>query len=255
MKILEVYESPFHELQYRTSGRGGVERTINLPFYMVKVAKMPDGISTMVLTSDLQGREMDSNTNRLVGEAVSDELTLLQELGEIPQIDLVVLAGDFFDYPDCHKLGGTGDVTEVWNAFARISDSVCAVLGNHDTVDEQKLDNNIVYLDSEISNVKGIRIGGVSGIIGEPNRNQRKTEAKFKKALQHITSRKSDIILLHQGPDKIKNQQSQSFIRKHLEDNGSSLVIFGHRHWKKPFNQIGNNQILNVDKRLYLVTE
>lgn len=110
---------------------------------------MPDGINTFVVTSDLQGREENKINNRLVGEAVADELALLQELGEIPQIDLVLLAGDLYDHPDCGKLGGTGIVTSVWNAFADKFEQVIGVHGNHDIVEDNLLKSNVKILDGK----------------------------------------------------------------------------------------------------------
>ena len=84
-------------------------RKVVLPFYKAIVDELPKGISSFVLTSDLQGREQNKKTNRLVGEAVAEELSLLFELGEVPQINFIALAGDLYDHPELHKLGGTGD--------------------------------------------------------------------------------------------------------------------------------------------------
>lgn len=63
-------------------------------------------------------------------------------------------------------------------------------------------------------------------------------------------------MILHEGPDDPKSKQlGKSFIREHFEDNGSGIVIFGHCHWKVPLIEIGENQFLNVDNRLYIFTE
>lgn len=256
MKVLDIDDNPFHQMIYRSSGRNGVIRRVVLPFYKAKVDSLPEGVTSFVATSDLQGRERDKKSNRLVGEAVAEELLLLQQLEEIPKVDFVVLAGDLYDYPDCRKLGGTGDVTTVWNAFAEFFGSVVGVHGNHDTVSEANLATNTVILDGTQTDLNGVNIGGVCGIIGRVERNQRKTEEQFKKALQKVTSDKNDLVILHQGPDDTENnQKGEPFIREHLENNGSSLVIFGHCHWTEPLINIGNNQVLNVDNQLYLFTE
>ncbi|WP_219339991.1 metallophosphoesterase family protein [Spartinivicinus marinus] len=181
---------------------------------------------------------------------------MLQQLEEIPTVNFVVLAGDLYDYPDCHKLGGTGDVTSVWNAFAQSFDSVVGVHGNHDAITEVDMAANTIVLDGNTTNINSIAIGGVCGIIGRVERNQRKTEEQFKKSLENITSDKTDLVVLHQGPDDpINNQKGESFIREHLENNGSSIIIFGHYHWNKPLIEIGNNQVLNVDNQVYIFTE
>ena len=126
MNILKIEDNPFHEVNFKSSGPRGAVRYRVLPFYKVKVEKLPKGVTSIVATSDLQGREA-GDENRLLGEAVAEELMILQELGEIPKIELVILAGDLYDYPDCRKKGGTGDVTSVWNAFAKDFGAVVGV--------------------------------------------------------------------------------------------------------------------------------
>uniref|UniRef100_UPI0035323441 metallophosphoesterase family protein n=1 Tax=Agarivorans sp. TSD2052 TaxID=2937286 RepID=UPI0035323441 len=207
------------------------------------------------MTSDLQGREQNKKTNRLIGELVAEELSLLSELGEIPPISFVVLAGDFYDHPELHKLGGTGDVTNVWNAFAKEFPYVIGVHGNHDIVVESHLASNTIVLDGSSKNYLGVRIGGVSGIIGRSDRNQRKSKQEFMSALAKVTTVKNDLILLHLGPADITNSQlGELEITNYLLSKSKGIVAFGHRHWSKSFIEIGKNQVLNVDKRLYLVT-
>ncbi len=231
-------------------------RKCTLPFYKVRVDLLPPGVTSFVATSDLQGRKINKDLNRLVGEAIAEELLFLQDFGEVPKIDFVILAGDLYDYPDCRKLGGTGDVTSVWNSFAKAFDFVVGVNGNHDIVLDKELENNAIILDGDLKNIKGIQIGGISGIIGNTDRNQRKTHLEFDKSLQRVVTRKTDIIIMHQGPDDLHNgQPGEPLIREYLEDKGSSIVIFGHCHWSKAFIEIGNNQALNVDNRLYLFCE
>jgi len=231
MKFIEIPKNPFYEMRYRTSGRGGKVREVTLPFYRAIVDELPKGIDSFVITGDLQGREENATTNRLIGEAVAEELQLLSDLGEIRPIDFIVLAGDLYDYPELHKLGGTDDVTEVWNAFAKENSFVVGVLGNHDIVQKSKLAPNTIVLDGDSINCMGVRIGGVSGIVGHGNKNQRKSEQKFISALTKVTRRKNDLILLHQGPHDSKNQQQGTpKITEHLLSNGTSIVAFGHHH-------------------------
>jgi Icc protein len=188
-----------------------------------------------------------------VGEAVAEELATLQELGEIPNIDLILLAGDLYDYPECGKRGGSGIVTSVWNAFAERFKHVIGVHGNHDIVEDELLNSNINTLDEDVIDYVGLTVAGIGGIIGRADRNQRKTEEHFEKALKSVTKKKPVITLLHQDPDDPINMQlGQEFIRDHFEKNGEGIVIFGHCHWDIPFLEIGNNQMLNVDNRLYI---
>ena len=254
MKIIEIENKPFYNITFNSSGSRSKTKTLILPFYKVIVDELPEGITSFVATSDLQGREK-SWKKRLVGELVAEELEILEDLKEIPKINFILLAGDLYDYPECHKLGGTGDVTRVWNAFAQKFPYVIGVHGNHDIVEDEKLLPNISILDGNSINKYDINIGGVSGIIGKVNKNQRKSEEDFYKALTKVTKKRNDIIILHQGPNDEENKQKgDPLIREHLEKNGSGLLIFGHCHWSKPFINIGKNQVLNVDCQLYLFT-
>jgi Icc-related predicted phosphoesterase len=256
VKFIKVEDVPFHKLPYRSSGKNGAIRWLILPFYRAFVDELPKGITSFIVTSDLQGRELNEKSNRLVGEAVAEEIELLIKLEEINVVDFVALAGDLYDYPDCRKLGGTGDVTTVWNAFAKTFKTVVGVHGNHDIVNESKLERNAVILDGETTSILSMHIGGVCGIVGKKSRNHRKSEIEFKESLTNVCNKKNDIVLLHQGPDDPVNQQlGQPFIREHLCKNGSSIVFFGHCHWDEPCIEMGNNQLLNVDNRIYIISE
>jgi len=251
MKIIEIEQEPFHELRYRTAGRKGKIVKKNLPFIKVKVDRLPNEISSFIATSDLQGRAIEKE-NRLLGEAVADELKLLSELKEIPKVDFIVLAGDLYEYIDCRKLGGTGDVTDVWNSFANNFEYVTGVHGNHDKVIKEKLKPNVFILDGSSISLKNIRFGGVSGIVGRPDRNQRKEEAEFEKSLINVS--KNNIIVLHDSPNLESEPLNKGnlMIRNILEKKGQSIVICGHRYWEKPLATIGKNQVLNVDSRVFL---
>ncbi len=253
MKIIKIENDPFYELNYRSSGGHGSTKKCMLPFYRARVQGLPKELDSFIATSDLQGREAGGR-NRLLGEIVAEELRLLQELGDIPPIGLVLLAGDFYDYPDCRKMGGTGDVTEVWNSFANHFQSVVGVLGNHDIAAAERLKPNVTVLDGTSTTASGLKIGGVSGIIGRPDRNQRKTESDYLKALKTVMS--NPIVLLHQGPDHPDNgEMGEPGIRRFLKHNGSSLTLFGHCFWQKPLATIGKNQMLNVDSKVFLFTK
>lgn len=65
---------------------------------------------------------------------MAEALVALSRDGVIPAPDAVFLCGDLYDYPDCHKRGGTGPVDEVFLAFSAMAPEVVGVLGNHDQV-------------------------------------------------------------------------------------------------------------------------
>jgi len=253
MNLVDINNHPFHEIRYRTSGRNGVRNNV-LPFYRAKAYGLPIEITSFVVVSDLQGREVDKNNNRLVGEAVAEELSVLQELGEISNIDFVLLAGDLYDYPDLRKLGGTGDVTSVWNEFASRFKEVVGVMGNHDQIRESDLADNVTLLDGDAINISGIRIGGVSGIVGDEGRNQRKLEKTFRNYLDKACAGNADIVVLHQGPDDPeRGQKGAPMIREFFAKRNAGIVFFGHTYWQQPLMRLGKNDVLNVDSRLYLV--
>jgi len=253
MQIINVELEPFYEISYISSGARGVVQNRILPFQRVIVDTLPDGVSAIAVTSDLQGREKGER-NRLLGEVVSEELRLLSELGDIPAVNGVILAGDLYDYPECHKLGGSGDVTSVWNAFASDFSDVLGVHGNHDMVDELLLKPEVTLLDGNVSSHMGLGIGGVSGIIGRADRNQRKSESEFSIALKNVLKKNPDLIDLHQGPDDpVTGRIGSSLVRELLEKSGNSLVVFGHCPWEDPYAEIGDHQVLNVDGRVMLL--
>lgn len=252
MKIIEIEDEPFHFLPYKSSGRG-LTRNCNLPFYFAYVDHLPGGISSIVATSDLQGRK--GNNNRLLGEALSEELILMQELCMIPNINLALSSGDLYDRPELNKLGATGDVTSALNALSLCSPQLIAVHGNHDTVNDSKLNINITIIDGNSERFSGLSIGGVSGIIGKQGRNQRKSKDDYLKYLKKVTNRNNDIILLHQSPQgNLDEQIGEISIRNHFESHGDSLIISGHSYWKNHISEIGKNQILNVDSKVVILT-
>ena len=226
-----------------------------LPFYRVFVDVMPGDISAFVAMSDLQGREK-KGSNRLLGEVVAEELAVLEELGEVPKIDLTILAGDLYDYPDCNKKAGTGDISSVLNAFAAHFPNVVAVLGNHDMLGQAALADNVTVLDGDSCMIKGIIIGGVSGIIGRPGKNQRKDEASFLKAMEKATRKGLDLLVLHEGPkgpelDQYGSEAIKEFL---LCQKRIGLVLFGHSFWERPLERIGAVDVLNLDSRVFVFT-
>jgi hypothetical protein len=255
MRILSIEQRPFHEIHYLSSGPQGRVRDCTLPFLRASVDRLPEGVSAFVAASDLQGRERGAR-NRLLGELVAEELFVLQELDVIPQVSGVLLAGDLYDYPDCRKLGGTGDVTCVWNAFAERFHDVVGVLGNHDLVDDAGLPGNAAALDGTSTRRFGFDIAGVSGIIGGSGKNQRRSADQFLTLLKRVLRDSTDILLLHQGPDHPATDRiGAPEIRQVLESRGSCTVVFGHCFWPSPWAQIGANQVVNVDSRLILFAE
>lgn len=190
LRITKIESAPFHALGYRTAGPKGKPVRVQLPFYRAEAEGLPSSVKTLVLTSDLQGRET-GRQNRLLGCALADELVVLHNKGIILRPNLIALCGDLYEYPDCHKRGGTGPVDEVFCALSNACDQVVGVLGNHDELAQHDaaLAPNISILDGTHSSMLGLRVGGLSGIIGDPKRHLRRSEDDFLKRLESLTSK------------------------------------------------------------------
>lgn len=254
--ITHAEAQPFYELPYRTSGTRHPERR-HLPFFRAFATGIPHGVQSLVFTSDLQGREL-GGANRLLGEVVADTIRGLVKNGKIPSPDAIFACGDLYDYPDCHKRGGTGPVDEVFEALAKVAPQVVGVLGNHDVlINLEGLPSNVDILDGNVVKVAGgLKVGGVSGIIGDPNRHHRKGEEEFLTVMERVTNQKPDILLLHQGPSDPNRpeRRGDSDVELSLRSGFEGLTVFGHTRWGAPWLiPLGDGQALNVDARVVVV--
>jgi 3',5'-cyclic-AMP phosphodiesterase len=238
-----------HEIAYRSSG-SSAPRDLTLQIHTVRYRSPCKNAPTFLATADLQGRETGVQ-NRLLGELLAEEITILQEFQVLPAFDLCVLCGDFYDYPDLRKLGGTGDVTSVLNALSQIAAQTFAVLGNHDEVNARDLQSNVTLLDGNVVTTDSFIIGGVSGIIGSPSRNNRKRESEFLAAVDQCSTSRTNLLLLHQGPQGTSEAaRGLDLINARLQKRANLLVLFGHCHWPFPFQLEGRNLFCNVDARV-----
>lgn len=177
----------------------------------------------------------------------------------------VILAGDLYSAPEGNKRGASGDVRDVWFAFARAFRWVVGVAGNHDRFGNDREgrrfreEPGIHLLDGETVEVDRLRIGGVSLIIGNPAKPGRRSEDEFLDSLQGILNAQPDIVILHEGPDGNSRQRGNPKIRETLVAGEAALTICGHDHWNEPLASIGALgrtplQVLNVDARAILLT-
>lgn len=254
MKILEIETNAFHTINYRSSGPRRQPRHLSLPCYRVQVDSLPQGMHSVLVSSDLQGREIGPQ-NRLLGEVLAEDMARLSAAGQIPTLELALLAGDLYAHPGCQHLGCTGDVTSVWQAFAQVFSQVVGVQGNHDQIRPAEMPANSQVLDGDVMHYQGLTLGGVSGIIGRRERHQRKSDTEFAKALLYLNTQACDVLILHQGPDDPEREQLGSpLVRRCLEKGGDALVVFGHCYWQEPWAEIAQHHILNVDQKVFLLT-
>ena len=246
-----IVENPVlvHEIEYCSSGSSS-PRDLTLKISTVRYTSTANATPTILATADLQGRERHAS-NRLLGELAAEEIIALQELGVLPRFDLCTLCGDFYDYPDLRKLGGTGDVTPVINALSKTAVRTFAVLGNHDEVRESELSPEVTILDGNAIKIESLTIAGVSGIVGNPKRNNRKTEDEFLSAVERCSNSRIDILLLHQGPEGPTEAEYGFYkLNEFLKKRADLLVMFGHCHWSEPFHCECRNLFCNVDARV-----
>ena len=274
MKIIDFRPEPVLTFPFLNAGKGAVQFFEDqLPVNHARVDRLPHGISAIVVTADLQGRErfQDSpdKAPRLLGEALPQQM-LEQVLPTLGVTDLstvaALLAGDFYTVPALDKRGGTGDVTDVWCSFGECFTWVAGVAGNHDLFGDRNMTRPsfvppLYYLDGETIDVGDFRIGGIGGIIGNPSRPQRRTEDDYLGTLEQLASQPLDVLLMHEGPDGPGfGQRGDVRIRTVLENrmsrDNSCLIIRGHKHWDSPLAQLSCGlQILNVDARVVILTE
>lgn len=252
------------------AGRGGGPRFQDeLPVHHAQVDRLPDGVSAIVVTADLQGRECKADVDGVPGRLFGEVLPwmLIEEvfpcLGlEDPSRVATFLAGDFYTVPLLDKRGGTGDISSVWQSFNDCFAWGVGVAGNHDLFGKSwrptpGFFSNMHYLDGDVLEVAGLRIGGLGGIIGNRAKPQRREENEYFRALESLLRPELDVLIMHEGPDGLAlDQQGNSKIRDLLESHPPHLVIRGHKHWAEPFAQFpGGLQILNVDARVVILTE
>lgn len=256
LRISRIQTEPFYALPYLTAGLKGKPMRTQLPFFWAEAEGLPSGINALVLTSDLQGREVGPK-NRLLGCALADALDSLQIDGIIPKPDVTVVCGDLFERPDCHKRGGTGPIDDVFFALGGVCEQVVGVLGNHDELawPDTAMKSNIAILDGTQKVCQGLRVAGLSGIIGDPKRNLRRPEHDFLKQLGSLTASSPNLLLLHQGPDDPEtSRRGNASVRRVLETGYAGVTIFGHTRWSgSPLIRLGNGQALNVNSRVIVI--
>lgn len=272
MKITRLKPCPTESVPYLNamprsmqivSGMRGVQRSF-LPVTVGYAEGIPAGIQGLVIASDLQGKVKNPLTRelRLLGEVLPEILGLVieAELGLNPLKFGAILAGDMFAMLD--KRGGHGDVIPVWEAFRGEFKWVAGVAGNHDAFGESEAEmeqyrqrNGIHLLDGKVIEQDGLRLGGVSGIIGPKHRPNRLHPDEFIDQLLEVQSLRPQLTVLHEGPDHPEaGAAGNSLIRECLELDSGGLVVCGHRHWEEPLLSLKNGtQVLNSDARAFIL--
>ena len=193
MIIDSFQHDPIGSISFLNAGKRPKEFFVDqVPVYLLRCHSLPDSLDAVVATADLQGREMSANRKssidglKLLGEVMPELLETYFESLKVCRTRVgAVLAEDFYSYPDLRGRVGTGDVTPVWQAFSNAFRWVVGVGGNHDTFGERGAFNNSnsYFLDGDRVELDTLRVAGLSGIIGNPKRNFRRTHESFLETL------------------------------------------------------------------------
>jgi Icc protein len=259
MRVVGVGDDEPVEIYYSSARSGGGVETRRLVVQTVFVDALVDGIDAVLLASDLQGVAPSwraGGATVLLGVALAEALEDVSQGGDIDLLRIgVVLAGDMFSSPDASKRGASGDVTPVWEAFAQRCHWVVGVAGNHDDVVERRLARlrNAHLLDGGVVDLEGLRVGGVSRIIGDPSRRGRRSVEDQLAALSAVVEASPDIIVLHEGPPGVLETQPGTDEVADCLAAYSGLVVSGHVAWSEPFAERGSFHVLNADGRALLL--
>lgn len=268
LRITHIEPEPLERIPSVNAAPGGrrVEYTF-VPIYRAYVEGLPESLSGLLVTSDLQGYDTDrvpSPERRLLGHVVADFVEEMAEVEMIPELLGVgaLLAGDLYAIPTLDKRGGLGDVEEVWRSFLTRFRWVTGVAGNHDQFGGQcdfevfEGQANCHPLHGRVIEVDGLRIAGISGVIGTSKKPWRCSPKEWERMATRLLEQEPDILILHQGPENsVKRRKGHPLINEVLARfEHRPLVIFGHCRWPEVVSSLpGGAQLLNVDYRAVLL--
>lgn len=266
MRIVELRKDPMEELICLSASVRGPPETLRLPILRGSVEGLRSEIAAVVVASDLQAVapvRAAEGASGPAGGALVELLVDLEAAGTIPSLDTigVVLAGDLYSDPSANKRGATGDVRDVWRAFAQHFRWVAGVGGNHDAFGKTPRDRErfgrepgIHLLDGNVAELDGIRIGGVSGIIGPPGKPTRRDTGTMMALLHEVIALAPDVLVLHEGPDCGRGYPGNIDLARVLSDCHDTLVVCGHVHWPDALQTVqGGPQVVNVTERILLL--
>ena len=160
--------------------------------------------------------------------------------------------------------GGTGDVRHCWRAFREAGFRwICGVAGNHDSFgdghefQEFLSQRDICFLDGRVVELDGLKIAGISGVMGNPRRLFRRKSEVFLRTIEEVVAKRPDVLVLHEGPSAEPESTfpGQKVIRQTLETLPPTFVLFGHSHWEsaEARSLANGTQVINVDARAHLL--
>lgn len=265
LRIDSTDSKTIHQLPYLNAApSGGPPRRGVLDVEVFQATGLGE-LDALIVTGDLQFRAKrganDWEPGPLLGEVLAEELTRLCERGELPPTSRVgvVLTGDLYCGSKVHRRGETGDVRSVWESFAQRFMAVVGVAGNHDTFGEPHEQSAFrryagrYLLDLDIVKLAGLTIGGLSGIVGDPGRSNRRDEDEYLAGVDVLIGHEPmiDVLVLHESPGlPERGLRGNERVADLLRRGAVPLVACGHTHWRRPLVDLGSStQVLNADAR------
>lgn len=253
VRIQSLAAKPVRLLRYFNATRQGRPEPVLLPFLEGEVSGLPEGLDALVATSDLQGvvpARRPGTPAELVGVRVAEEVAAM--LPRRARVG-VLLAGDLFSDPEARQRGGFGDVAPVWAAFAARFAWVVGVAGNHDDASTVPRLPDVHLLDGDEVELKGLRVGGVGLVAGDPRRPGRRDEEEQLARLELVAETKPDLLVVHEGPEGGPGQPGSKPFAEMLLRHPVGLTVSGHVPWEQPLGALGDAQLLCVHQRVVVL--
>lgn len=235
------------------AGRRSAPYREQLPFIRGKTAGLPADCPPLLLTADLQGRtDFGDGEGTLLGCAIPEALGAIEQAHGLPPVQscLALLAGDFYTDPNACKRGGTGPVDAVWASMEDAFAEVLGVAGNHDSFRHRPGG----LMDGHCLHLGGLRVAGVSGILGSRNKPNRRTPDAYRRVLRQALSEDPHILILHSAPHVDEAHPGSPELTKMLTELGfAGLLVCGHVGWKQPLQHIGRCTCVNAHEAVILL--
>ncbi len=263
LKIIRINPEPIESIEYFTIPHGAMStEKFQLPIYVGEIAGLPKSIDSVVVTSDLQGVcRFEHASDVLLGEVLAESLSLIYEM-YLPQLNIhqswAFLCGDL--YANLEKRGSSGNPFSVWQAFAQHFAQVIGIAGNHDDfgadLNRLKQIENVHFLANDLLQLKGLKIAGLSGIIGRTDKNFRLEEQFYLKEKKKLLRQQPDMLLTHLSPHLAEyGFLGEPQLTRILEKYADNLVCCGHSHWDT--SQVvalkNDTQTLNADSKVFIL--
>lgn len=263
LKNIQIDQEIIEDIEYLTIPHGSViAQKFKLPIYKGRIEGLPKNIDSIVITSDLQGvYEFENGQKVLLGEVLAESLSLIYDM-YFPELSIskswAFVCGDL--YANLEKRGSSGNPFSVWQAFAQYFKQVIGIAGNHDDFGSDlhrlKLIENVCFLENGIFQLDGLKIAGLSGIIGRTDKNFRLEEQFYLSSFEKLLKQQPDIVLTHLSPYIEENNFLGEFkLTKKLEKYTHNLLFCGHSHWDTQQSVVlkNNNQVLNADSKVFIL--